>query len=219
MVTHCLKPKLTVQPPENSLGPLFSIYSGQSMRPTLQEGDLLETILSKSQVQPGDVILFTPPGKKDLIIHRVVRKNGETIRTRGDNCPAEDPWVLTTENIRGQVIAFWRNNQRHRVYGHFTGKWNAALSKTIQRAHTCMRPLLRILYRAVRQINFLPLCLPQKYRVRVVTSRSQHTFQKRLLFGNRVVGWYQNESHSWRIHPLYRLFVDKNTLEKIEARC
>jgi hypothetical protein len=96
------------------------------MNPTLSVLDLLE-------VQPyggrpprrGDVILFTPEGCDQPIVHRIAELASSGVVTRGDNATADDPWRLERNEIFGRVIAACRGNRRRRIAGGAFGRLGA----------------------------------------------------------------------------------------------
>ena len=97
-------------------------HTGPSMNPTLAASDLLE-VCPYSGKPPccGDVILFTPEGFDQPVVHRIVKLSGSGIITRGDNGTADDPWQLKSHEIFGQVIAACRGNNRRRIAGGTMG--------------------------------------------------------------------------------------------------
>lgn len=78
-----------------------SVVLSGSMEPTLSVNDLV--ILKETQnVEMGDVIVYESSG--ELIIHRVVSVDGDTIITRGDaNNIADEPFQVSC--VRGKMIA------------------------------------------------------------------------------------------------------------------
>jgi signal peptidase len=95
--------------------PIFAIPSN-SMSPTINVGDLvLAKGVEPSSVNVGDIVVFNVPSPYDKIhpspiIHRVVEKidlNGTLyFKTKGDNNPSEDPWLLPAGNVVG--VYAWR---------------------------------------------------------------------------------------------------------------
>ena len=68
-------------------GNVFLVF-GDSMHPTLETGDRVETVgVSRSEVRIGDIISYVN-GDGRRVIHRVVRL--EPLVTRGDNASEED---------------------------------------------------------------------------------------------------------------------------------
>jgi signal peptidase I len=75
---------------------LQPVLSG-SMRPGIQPGDLAITRPAPAgSLEPGDVIVYVPPGTDEAVMHRLVsvdrRDDGLWITTRGDANDVEDPW-------------------------------------------------------------------------------------------------------------------------------
>jgi len=75
---------------------LHPVLTG-SMRPTYGPGWAIVTKpIPVSQVRPGDIVLFKPPGNVAQYAHRVVTVSGSpehpVITTKGDANPAPDVW-------------------------------------------------------------------------------------------------------------------------------
>jgi signal peptidase I len=95
---------------------MLCAFAGQSMLPTLVEGDLLELAEYGSQpVRVGDIICFRSPNDGYLVVHRVLSVCSDRIRTRGDNnARADDRWVCP-EEIVGRVITARRGRRRYKI--------------------------------------------------------------------------------------------------------
>lgn len=80
----------------------FTVLSG-SMEPTIPVGSMIfDQQVDASQLAPGDVVTFHPPGHGDkLVSHRVVRieetKAGSFLVTRGDANGVADDWRIPAE--------------------------------------------------------------------------------------------------------------------------
>ncbi|RLI19871.1 signal peptidase I [Candidatus Bathyarchaeota archaeon] len=94
--------------------PLEVVISG-SMIPTLQVGDLIivEGGLNGESIRAdetrGDIIIFPKPGNpEELIAHRAIEKirgsEGFYFRTKGDNNPVPDRWLIFEGEVVGKVI-------------------------------------------------------------------------------------------------------------------
>ena len=86
------------------------ILSG-SMRPTFGPGWMIVTKqIPVSQVRPGEILLFKPPGSSASFAHRVIRVEGSPnhpiIQTKGDANPVADPWRAQLKGSSAyQVVA------------------------------------------------------------------------------------------------------------------
>lgn len=87
--------------------PLVAI-SGQSMNPTLEDGDLiLVKGVPPEEIKVGDIIIFDPQNGIRTV-HRVTRiqtlENGTlTFKTKGDALDEDDPYTVYPENIHGRL--------------------------------------------------------------------------------------------------------------------
>jgi signal peptidase len=87
------------------------VISSQSMRPTLEYGDLILMKGSKTEdLVTGDIIAFKVPSPYDRVassptVHRVVGKwseNGEIyFKTKGDGNSEPDSWTVPADNVLG----------------------------------------------------------------------------------------------------------------------
>ena len=90
----------------------FMAVSSQSMQPVLNYGDLIIVRRETAEgIAVGDIIAFNVPSPYDRwapspTVHRVVEKlvvDGKTFfKTKGDNNPREDPWIVPAENVIGK---------------------------------------------------------------------------------------------------------------------
>jgi signal peptidase len=77
------------------------VLSG-SMRPTYGPGWAIVTrSIPVGQVEPGDIVVFTPPSSSTPFAHRVVSvtpsPRGPVVTTKGDANPVADPWHARLE--------------------------------------------------------------------------------------------------------------------------
>lgn len=76
------------------------VMSG-SMSPALETGDLI-IVQEKDYYKVGDIIVFQ--SESDLIVHRVIAKEGDRVRTRGDaNNASDEP--IEANMVKGTVVA------------------------------------------------------------------------------------------------------------------
>jgi peptidase S24-like protein len=76
---------------------------GESMFPTVRDGEILHVRpAGRSRLKAGDMVLFRTDGK--FKAHRIIRKQGQFLVTRGDASLDADH-LITTQQIVGTVIA------------------------------------------------------------------------------------------------------------------
>lgn len=184
--------------------PVLYAFSGRSMLPTLQAGDLLELETSALQIHIGDIICFRSPDDS-LIVHRVRGISPDGYRTRGDNRPEDDTGLADRGSIIGRVEAVWRRKQRLELT---TGRLGIILA--FIRRFSCR--VTRLLGRNPLNLTFLPgtatHLLPARLKPRLVV----FNHQMRLFMGNRCIGFFDAALQSWRIPWRYRLLVDISIL-------
>ena len=80
-----------------TLGHSLFLVTGESMRPTLRQGDLvLGAPVCAALLKRGDIVVFTD-GEGRRVIHRVV--GTRPLRTQGDNRLAPDPPVPPSSSL------------------------------------------------------------------------------------------------------------------------
>ena len=99
---------LLLRPPLLGGETSYVIVSGDSMLPTLRNGDLV-VAREHDEYATGDVLVYAvpegEPGEGVLIIHRVVggdARSGYVLR--GDNRENDDPWRPTPDEVRGSAV-------------------------------------------------------------------------------------------------------------------
>ncbi len=81
---------------------------GDSMHPVIREDDSVH-VEPQRDIRVGDVVLTH--ADRGLTAHRVIAFRGETIITRGDNAPHDDP-PLERARVLGKVMHLERNGVR-----------------------------------------------------------------------------------------------------------
>ncbi len=205
--------KQIVKRSDNDLN--YMVYTGPSMNPILREPDLLELQPYKDRpVKCGDVICFRAPENGRPIVHRVIRVDSKSIRTRGDNNTRSDPYHLQPGDIIGQVVWAQKDSRRRRIYGSTTG---VLIGYYCQSRRLISRPLFRLLnglYRAMANSGLFRFLLPSHLNPRVYVFRSgQHCIMK-CLMGRRVIGKYNSRDDIWDIKRPYRLFLRESSLPR-----
>jgi phage repressor protein C with HTH and peptisase S24 domain len=92
--------------------PFWLEATGGSMWPFVRDGDVI-TISPLSDAPPrlGDVIAFTRPQTRELVVHRLVGKRDEFFLFRGDGA-SEETDLVSRGDILGHVTRVERNRRR-----------------------------------------------------------------------------------------------------------
>lgn len=89
----------------------YIVVAGESMEPTLKNGDLAVTYV-RSEYRVGDVVAFPIEGA--VVIHRIAGGTAEKgFRTRGDGKHTNDWWLVPDQDIKGSL---WFSIPRGGVY-------------------------------------------------------------------------------------------------------
>ena len=88
----------------------YVITSG-SMTGAYDQGSIVfDRVVSRDALRAGDVVTFAPPGRRDLVTHRIVGVTRgadglPSFRTKGDANAVADPWTFTpTRNELPKVV-------------------------------------------------------------------------------------------------------------------
>ncbi|MFC1714686.1 S24/S26 family peptidase [Candidatus Poribacteria bacterium] len=132
-------------------GALFRFRAkGSSMHPFIRNGDLVTiSPLSDTSLRIGDVVAFIRPGRGNLVIHRVVRKIGDSLSIKGDNGSPGDGEIVPRAKILGRVTRVERNGKEvllgfgsERLLIAFLNR-NALLAKFLPCFVRFFRPIFR----------------------------------------------------------------------------
>ncbi len=80
---------------------------GGSMSPFIRNGDVVEVVPLKGKINLGDIILYHS-SYGNPVVHRVIRRNRESIITKGDSVPGSDQPIFLKQ-VLGRVVAIERN--------------------------------------------------------------------------------------------------------------
>jgi signal peptidase I len=197
-------------------GEQFYVYSGPSMNPTLDESDMLEVHRYDDKApRVGDVILFSPLGRDQAVVHRIAKITPLGIYTRGDNNELDDSWVLQPVEILGRVEAAQRWNRRRRVAGGLAGVLYGQLAGFRRIINRTFSLLLHPAYCRLAESGFIYRLAPPSLRPRMVAFGNGDQRRMRQMIGRRfVVGRYDAQHQIWRIRRPFRLILPPDFLKK-----
>jgi len=120
---------------------------GFSMSPFIKDGDVVTVSpLSERSLGRGDVVAFISPATRNLVVHRLVGKRGNSYLIKGDNTPETDGSIVEA-NILGCVSKVERNGTRV-----FLGLGPERFLLAILTRTELLLPLLHPMWRLVRPI-------------------------------------------------------------------
>jgi signal peptidase I len=97
------------------------ICIGNSMYPTVRVHDIVHVSkCSFDDIRTGDVIVFINREENKKIVHRVIKKAGKILATKGDNNFYDDMVPVRPEDIIGRVTDIERRGRKIRIRGSFS---------------------------------------------------------------------------------------------------
>ncbi len=199
-----------------SLPPTGSItFTGTSMFPELMDGDRL-AYRRQNVYRRGDVILYPEPGGEErYIIHRVIRVEGEALKTAGDNNSMADPYTVSDKRVVGRIENKTRTGRRSTVWGGgkgFLRYWYARRGKgALQRAYSMIEPAYRQAARLVSPV--LSSIIPPRP---VIVIFPDSRIRVWLCTYRWCAGWWNHRGKNWYVRPEFLLFIDPARLPDYE---
>ncbi|WP_162802943.1 S24/S26 family peptidase [Ornithinimicrobium avium] len=106
LITVVLAWAFTFRPTQLGGPATFIVVSGDSMEPTLSDGDLV-VLRAHDAYAVGDIATFTvpdgEPGAGALVIHRLVGVEGDAFVPQGDNRDQTDDWRPMGADVKGTL--------------------------------------------------------------------------------------------------------------------
>ena len=189
-------------------------YTGSSMYPTFQEPEFL--IIEKpafGTIYPGDIIVFKTSKYDRLVIHRVVKIQGDLFWTKGDNNRRIDRLPIHFDSIYGRAVGTLKNQIIRRVFNGRAGLiWAHLLKSRILLVHYLIRPVL---------VNSLTLKI-KKLLVKLISIEPDLAYFKtagsagkiRFIWKNKLIGSFCLEKNVISLKRIYRIAVDRRKLMK-----
>jgi hypothetical protein len=186
---------------------------GESMRPLFRPGDRVSFVSCRAgDVRQGDVIIFTPPGQEERVVHRVVSTGPGGIRTKGDANPYRDVWYLRQEDIVGHAVSVERGGRVITVAGGFAGRLLSAFIRAFRKSDHLASHVLNPCYRGLARSGLFRALLPAALRPRVITFERDGAREMQLVIRSRIIGRRPAGADSWTIRRPFRIFVDEQAL-------
>ncbi len=113
--------------------------TGASMMPAVWPGDVVTVSRCDSaELKPGMIALYRRTGT--IVVHRIVRLDGDAVITQGDSLPDEDLPAKQVD-VLGRVVRIERNG---RLINPKLSPWWSMCSAILRRSTFCLRMTLRV---------------------------------------------------------------------------
>jgi len=186
---------------------------GDSMRPLFRPGDRIVFVPCRvEELRRGDVIIFLPHGQEERVVHRVVFKGPESVRTRGDANPRRDPGEVRQESLVGRAVSAERNGRPIPVAGGPAGRLTVACIRAFRRCDHAASYVIHPCYRVLARCGIFRALLPPPLRPRVIAFERDGAREMQLVLGRRVIGRRLAGAGAWTIRRPFRIFVDEQAL-------
>jgi signal peptidase I len=186
---------------------------GESMRPLLRPGDRIRFVPCRvEEVRRGDVIIFTPPGQEERVVHRVVSTRPGAILTKGDANPYRDAWELRQEDIVGRAVSLERGGRVIPVAGGTAGHLLSLLICAVRKSDHFASHVLSPCYRRLARSGLIRAVLPPALRPKVIELERDGAREMQLVLGKRIIGRRPAGAGTWTIRRPFRVFVDERVL-------
>lgn len=193
-------------------------YTGSSMSPALKALDTIHVSLCEGkQIRRGDVIVFSPPGSNNMVVHRVVSISDQGLMTRGDNNNEIDPWSLSPDRIIGYVVQSQRKNRLLTIYGGTRGLLYASAVRFLRNIDSIISSFLNPAYHRLSQTGLFRQWLPDGMHMRILSFNHSDGMEFQLLMAGHVIGRLLPGKNEWFIRRPFRLFVDEASLPQPDA--
>lgn len=189
-------------------------YIGSSMNPLLKPGERLKVIPCRfEKIRIGDVIVFRHPEEKHYIVHRVVSITLTGVRTRGDNNPKVDEWVLSPDNIIGYVDFVHKRKGSITIYRGLLGRLFALTIRMKRTVNlTIVKIPLAVFFWVVKLRIVRQLLSHQLKKTKVVCFQRPKGIEMQLIKDYKVIGRRLPGKIRWQIRRRFRLFIDGTSL-------
>ena len=186
---------------------------GESMRPLFRPGDRITFVPCRiGELRCGDVIIFIPYGQAERVVHRVVSRGPEGVRTQGDANPCPDTGEVRQEQIVGRAVSVERKGRLHPVTGGLAGRLSVACIRVFRRCDHWASYTLHPCYRGLVRCGLFRAFLPPSLRPRVVTFERHGAREMQLVLGKHIIGKRPAGTGTWIIRRPFRIFVDEQAL-------
>jgi hypothetical protein len=187
------------------------LYSGLSMNPLLQPGDILRVVpYEEREIRRGDVVVFPEPRSRMTMVHRVLAVNPAGVTTKGDNNSTMDDWILQPSDILGRVATIRRAGRilplpREKPAALYLLKARQWCDRVVSR-------LFHPVYHWLAQSGLFQGRLTTWMKPRLLCFPRSEGPEWQLWLGRLLIGQKMPHQSFWTIRRPFRLFLDEASL-------
>ncbi len=196
----------------------WMFYAGPSMNPTLRASDVLHIVPYEGRkIRLGDVIVFTSPDGERAVVHRVVSRDAQGVRTRGDNTPHVDASILQPSHIIGRVVLAQRGTKTRRVYGGIGGRTIGHVMNLRGIIDRKLSAVPKIAPQSPKLLRAVGAWFFSRMRTRIVQFSSREGSELQMLLGDHLIARLPAGKERWVIRRRFRFFIDEAALPDRDA--
>lgn len=182
------------------------------MQPTLRPGDIIFARRNPRKIRQGDIIVFSHPQEKRLIIHRIAYIGAPGIKTRGDNNGNMDEGFLSAKDIIGKVEYIHRFGKRIRVMGGFFGQVYVYFLRIMFGVKASLIVILHPVYHWFARNFILRRIFTTYLKNRIIVFHRPEGGELKLFLGRRAIATFSPRTKRWQIQRPFKLFIDESLL-------
>lgn len=189
-------------------------YTGSSMYPTFHDPEfLLLEKPARDSLRIGDVIVFKTGHIESLVIHRIVGRFEDTFITKGDNNSRIDPVAVPFDVIHGRAVGILTKKGVRRVSNGLRGYLLSRFHRVrLLVKRYIIKPLIWNAF-TVRSRDAVTRYIFIKPEFCVFTHIDGEQ-QIRLIWKNRVIGYYSLQKNMAFIKRVYRIGINRRYIEQ-----
>jgi len=151
------------------------------------------------------------------IAHRVVSKDAQGVRTRGDNNTHVDPYVLEPNRIIGQVLFAQNGDKWRRVYGGTVGRVIGNLMNVRNLIDRRLSAVLNAKSQGPSGLKMVGSWIMSRMQTRIVRFSARGGSELQVLLGSHLIARRPAGRDRWVIRRLFRPFIDEAGLPTGDA--
>jgi len=189
-------------------------YTGRSMYPTFHDPEFV--VIEKIAFEdlcPGDVIVYEVPHIDELIIHRIITREGSLFVTKGDNNLVKDKENISFQAIRGRAVGILKKTSLKPVVNGKKGLiWARFLFVRKWIKEKILAPIIwNPVARKIKSLLIQIVSIQPDY---ITYQHRDGTFHISIVWKKQIIGTYNSQTAHIRIKRRYRAFVNSSIIKK-----